>query len=131
MSPTLVKTPSGTAPCGGRDRGVRFNLRSVRTGWERDTGRDSQYSLHRVPDIGRQQETHADEVLCPFFSTRKKLPLSLLGSITIELDLGDYNDCFSVDAAHPNLWEISQPEILVDTISVDSSHHCYLAGASR
>ena len=65
--------------------------------------------------------THADATALPLFSTGKMLPLSLTGGITIELELGDYTDCFSVDAAHPNLWAISQPEILVDTISVVSS----------
>ena len=62
------------------------------------------------------------QLLCPFLtSTGKMLPLSLLGGITIELELGDIGDCFYADTTHAQLWEISQPEILIDTLSVDPS----------
>ena len=38
------------------------------------------------------------QLLCPFFSQGKLLPLSLMGAITIELELGDYQDCSFIQA---------------------------------
>ena len=38
------------------------------------------------------------QLLCPFLtSTGKMLPLSLLGGILIELELGDFIDCYTAD----------------------------------
>ena len=58
-------------------------------------------------------------LLCPFFSQGKLLPLGLMGAITVELELGDFQDCFNVDETVT--WQMIQPEILCDTITVDPS----------
>ena len=62
------------------------------------------------------------QLLFPFLTTTgKMLPLSLLGGIVIELELGDFNDCFLADTTQAPSWEITQPEILVDCINVDAA----------
>ena len=63
------------------------------------------------------------QLLCPLFSQGKMLPLSLMaGGITVELELGDFYDCFIQHADVQNqTWAIIRPELLVDTVSVDPS----------
>ena len=63
------------------------------------------------------------QLLCPFFSQGKLLPLSLMGAFTIELELGDFQDSFIIqgNGVAPVTWAIIQPEILCDTLTVDPS----------
>ena len=61
------------------------------------------------------------QILCPFFSQGKMLPLSLLGSCVLELELGGYDDCFKTATNITNLWEIVRPMVLADLITVDPS----------
>ena len=73
-----------------------------------------------APGTSRRMLT---QLLCPFFSQVKFLPLSLSGPVTLELELGDFQDCFIVqgNGVAPVTWSILQPEILCDTLSVDPS----------
>ena len=61
------------------------------------------------------------QLLCPFFSQGKMLPLSLLGSCVLELELGGYDDCFTAGSNITNMWEIVRPVIFADVITVDPS----------
>ena len=61
------------------------------------------------------------QILCPFFSSGKMLPLSLLGSCVLELELGGYDDCFRTGTNITNLWEIVRPVVFADVITVDPS----------
>jgi len=56
------------------------------------------------------------QLLCPFFSQGKMLPLSLLGSLVIELELDDADMCFSTSG---NNWSLVRPMILCDVVQVD------------
>ena len=60
------------------------------------------------------------QLLCPFFNNGKMLPLSLLGGLTLELEIGSINDAFDPGTGTNN-WEILQPEILCDCIGLDPS----------
>ena len=72
-----------------------------------------------APGTSRRMLT---QLLCPFFSQGKFLPLSLSGPVTLELELGDFQDCFITQSGvAPVTWSILQPEILCDTLSVDPS----------
>ena len=51
------------------------------------------------------------QILCPFFSQGKMLPLSPLGSCVLEIELGGYDDCFTTGTNITNLWEIQRPVI--------------------
>ena len=59
------------------------------------------------------------QLLCPFFSQGKMLPLSLLGSLVLEREPDDADMCF---ASSPNNWELVRPIILCDVIQVDPHH---------
>ena len=62
------------------------------------------------------------QLLCPFFNNGKMLPLSLLGGITVELQLGDINDAFNKPlSGQVNSWEIQSAELLCDCLSLDPS----------
>ena len=62
------------------------------------------------------------QLLCLFFSQPKLIPLGLTGRITVELELGDFQDCFGVNVDGEQIgWQMIQPELLCDTITVDPS----------
>ena len=61
------------------------------------------------------------QLLCPFFNNGKMLPLSLLGGLTLELEIGGLNNAFDIPGTSTNSWEILQPEILCDCIGLDPS----------
>jgi len=45
-----------------------------------------------------------------------------MGAITVELELGDFHDCFAEEVVHTDVfWTMIQPEILCDTLTVDPS----------
>ena len=69
-----------------------------------------------APDTQRGVLT---QLFCPFFSQGKLLPLSLMGAITIELELGDFQDCLFIQGGGiaPVTCQIIQPEILCDTLT--------------
>ena len=49
------------------------------------------------------------------------LPLSLLGSMVLEIEIGGYDDCFTTGTNITNLWAIQRPVIFADVITVDPS----------
>ena len=56
------------------------------------------------------------QLLCPFFSQGKMLPLSLLGSLMIELELDDADMCFASSGTN---WSLVRHVIFCDTVQVD------------
>ena len=66
-----------------------------------------------------QQRRVLSQLLLPIFSAMKLLPLSLLGSIVLELELDNADACFSVTGDYAVSWEIVQPLILVDSLQID------------
>jgi hypothetical protein len=60
------------------------------------------------------------QMLAPIFSAQRFLPVSLMGNLTIELELDNYDACFARDnERYPYAWEIVQPLILVDSVQLD------------
>ena len=67
------------------------------------------------------REAHDVSIDVPLFCQGKMLPLSLLGSCVLELELGGYDDCFTTGTNITNTWEIVRPVVFADVISVDPS----------
>jgi hypothetical protein len=61
------------------------------------------------------------QLLCSFFSQGKRVPLSLVGSVVLELELGDSDDCFDTTAAKGFSWSLERMMLYCDVIQVDPS----------
>ena len=89
-------------------------------GWGSSSTLDSpstlQHPLQPLSIGGGASRRVLMQLLCPFFSQGKMLPLSLLGSLVLELELDDADMCFSGSGTN---WSLVRPMILCDVVQVD------------
>jgi len=61
------------------------------------------------------------QLLCSFFSQGKCIPLSLTGALTLELELGDSDDCFDTTNTKGFIWSLERMMLYADVLQVDPS----------
>lgn len=70
------------------------------------------------PIAASSERTVVVQLLSSFFSQGKMLPLSLLGSLVLELEVGEADDAFSGTG---NDWSILQPRLLASVLTLDNA----------
>jgi hypothetical protein len=92
-------------------------------GWQGNPANNATLDSPFVPAVipkGKSRRMMA-QILCSFFSQGRAIPLSLVQSVTLELELGDVMDAFTIEPNKVYGWTLERMMLYCDIIQVDPS----------